>query len=72
MHLAAGASFAFWCLISIGMQIPPWYGLLYPLGAGMALYIILRSTVRGRGRVEWKGRTYGEALNRPDGGGVAR
>ncbi len=72
LYLAAGASCVFWCLISTGMRIPPWYGLLYPLGAGMALYIILRSTFRGRGRVEWKGRTYGEALNRSDEGAEAR
>lgn len=72
VQLAALAAAAFWSLISIGMHIPPWYGLLYPLGAGMALYIILRSTFRGRSRVEWKGRTYGAALNRPDEGAVAR
>jgi chlorobactene glucosyltransferase len=72
LQLAAGASFAFWCLISAGMGIPAWYGLLYPVGAGMTLYIILRSTARGRGRVEWKGRTYGEALNRSGEGAVPR
>jgi len=71
VHLAAGAAFGFWCLISAGMRIPPWYGLLYPVGAGMSLYIILRSTIRGRGRVVWKGRTYGEALNRLDEGASA-
>ena len=57
------ASLVFWTLISIGMQIPPWYGLLYPLGAMMSLYIIVRSSVRGRSRVEWRGRTYGVEVN---------
>lgn len=57
------ASLAFWTLISIGMEIPPWYGLLYPLGAAMSLYIVIRSTVRGRARVEWRGRTYGVEVN---------
>ena len=58
---AAAATIAaavFWVVISIGMRIPPWFGLGYPLGALMTLYIILRSTVRGERRVEWKGRTY--------------
>jgi hypothetical protein len=32
--------------------------LLYPLGAGMTLYIVLRSAVRGERRVEWRGRVY--------------
>ena len=48
----------FWMLISYGMKIPPWYGLLYPLGALMGAYITARSTWRGSRRVEWRGRTY--------------
>lgn len=50
----------FWCLICFGMQIPPVYGLGYPLGAAVALFIAARSTLRGRRRVEWRGRTYAE------------
>jgi chlorobactene glucosyltransferase len=50
----------FWCLICFGMRIPPAYGLGYPLGAAMALYIAMRSTLRGRRRVEWRGRTYAQ------------
>lgn len=57
---AAALGAVFWCLICFGMRIPPLYGLGYPLGAAMALYIALRSTVRGRRRVEWRGRTYAE------------
>jgi hypothetical protein len=56
--LATALSAAFWTLISHGMQIPARYGLAYPVGAAMALYIILRSTWRGGRRVEWRGRTY--------------
>jgi chlorobactene glucosyltransferase len=56
--LATGLSALFWMLICYGMEIPAVYGLLYPVGAVMALYIILRSTWRGGRRVEWKGRTY--------------
>jgi len=56
---ATALSAVFWGIICAGMRIPPWYALGYPLGAGMALYIVARSTVR-RTRVEWKGRRYGE------------
>ncbi len=65
-HLMAGAAIAtlacvlFWMLMSHGMEIPIWYGLFYPLGAAMTLYVVLRSTWRGGKRVEWKGRVYGE------------
>jgi hypothetical protein len=58
--VASGLSTAFWMLICHGMNIPPVYGLGYPLGASMALYIALRSTWRGSRRVEWRGRVYGE------------
>ena len=40
------------------MRIPIAYGLLYPVGSAMVLYIVLRSTWRGARRVEWRGRTY--------------
>ena len=56
--LASALSAGFWMLICHGMQIPAVYGLAYPLGALMALYIILRSVGRGGRRVEWKGRVY--------------
>jgi chlorobactene glucosyltransferase len=55
---AVALSAAFWMLMSFGMQVPVWYGLLYPLGSAMVLYIVLRSTWRGSRRVEWRGRTY--------------
>jgi chlorobactene glucosyltransferase len=55
---ATGLSALFWMLISYGMKIPPWYGLLYPVGALVALYIGARSTWRGARRVEWRGRVY--------------
>ena len=59
--VAVGLSVLFWGLISYGMKIPVTYGLLYPLGALMAIYIVLRSTWRGERRVEWRGRVYGTA-----------
>jgi chlorobactene glucosyltransferase len=55
---ATGLSALFWALICYGMEIPAIYGLGFPLGGLMALYIILRSTWRGGRKVEWKGRTY--------------
>ncbi len=62
---ASGFSLLFWFLILVGMQIPVWFALFYPAGAAMTMYIIIRSTIRGRKRVEWKGRTYGESVNLP-------
>ncbi|HEV2085386.1 MAG TPA: glycosyltransferase [Gemmatimonadales bacterium] len=55
---ATGLSALFWMLICYGMKIPVLYGLGYPMGALMALYVILKSTWRGGRRVEWKGRVY--------------
>jgi chlorobactene glucosyltransferase len=56
--VATALSAIFWMLISYGMKIPPWYGLLYPVGALVALYIAARSIWRGARRVEWRGRVY--------------
>ena len=58
--VATGLGALFWGLICFGMQIPAIYGLGYPLGAALALYIAARSTLRGRRRVEWRGRTYAD------------
>ena len=55
---ATGLSVTFWTLICYGMRIPPVYGLGYPLGAAMALFIVARSTWRGARKVVWRGRTY--------------
>lgn len=46
-----------WMLITWRMGAPPLYGLLYPLGAGVATWIFARAWLRG-GSVEWKGRAY--------------
>ena len=56
--VATGLGGLFWCLICVGMRIPAIYGLGYPLGAAVALYIAARSTLRWRRRVDWRGRTY--------------
>ena len=56
--LATALSAGFWMVICYGMEIPVAYGLGYPLGVLMTLYIILRSSWRGSRKVEWRGRTY--------------
>ncbi len=58
---AIAISTAFWSVVSLGMRIPPWYGLVYPLGALVVLFIVARSTWRGAAKIEWKGRSYGGA-----------
>ena len=66
--MAATLSAGFWVSMSVAMRIPPQYGLGYPLGAAVMLYIVLRSALRGGRRVEWKGRVYGgQADRRTDG-----
>jgi chlorobactene glucosyltransferase len=57
--VATGMSVLFWALMAYGMKIPLRYGLGYPAGALMALFIVLRSTWRGERRIEWRGRVYG-------------
>jgi hypothetical protein len=51
----------FWALVCAGMRLPLLYGLLHPLGATVALFIVGRSVWRGETRVEWRGRVYGRA-----------
>ena len=58
-------SAVFWMLVSFGMRIPIAYGLAYPLGAAVALFIVARSTWRGDRKVIWRGRTYGRTDSRP-------
>jgi chlorobactene glucosyltransferase len=65
--IATGLSVLFWGVVMASMRIPPWYALAYPLGAVVAFGIVLRSTWRGGRRVEWQGRTYGDAGTPPAG-----
>lgn len=55
---AVALSVVFWAMVVAGMRLSILNALLYPLGAGMTLYIVLRSAVRGERRVEWRGRVY--------------
>lgn len=56
--IAAALCAVFWIAVSVAAGIPFWYGLTYPLGAIMSMYIIGRSIWRGSRAVEWRGRVY--------------
>jgi chlorobactene glucosyltransferase len=51
-------SLAIWIAVSRAEGAPVRYALLYPLGAAMVAYIMIRSALRGSRKVEWRGRTY--------------
>ncbi len=46
-----------WMLFTRQMLAPPLYGLAYPAGSVVTMFIVLRASMRGS-RVEWKGREY--------------
>lgn len=48
-----------WIATSVRMGAPALHGLAFPLGTAAAVAIVVRSWVRGSGRIEWKGRRYG-------------
>jgi chlorobactene glucosyltransferase len=55
----SAAAFALHIAGALYFRIPPWFGLLFPLGyAAGALLAIDSVQRRWRGRVSWKGRTY--------------
>ncbi|HKA59921.1 MAG TPA: glycosyltransferase, partial [Gemmatimonadales bacterium] len=59
-HFAAVAtllSLLTWIGVYAIERAPVWYAALYPLGAAVVAFIMLRSAWRGR-RIEWRGRTY--------------
>ncbi len=56
--IATAASLLTWIGIYAGERAPLHYALLYPLGAVMVAYIMIRSAWRGNRKVEWRGRTY--------------
>lgn len=47
-----------WGIVYWAEGAPLRYVVLYPLGAAMVAYIMLRSTWRGSRKVEWRGRQY--------------
>lgn len=54
---AVAFSTVIWVAVSVRMDAPFWYGFLYPVGAAVGQFILLRSWARGR-NVVWKGRAY--------------
>jgi len=56
--IATVASLVTWMAIYIGERGPVAYALLYPLGAMMVAFIMMRSAWRGGRKVEWRGRVY--------------
>jgi predicted LPLAT superfamily acyltransferase len=55
--LCCGFGLLWWSLIYRGFGQRVSYALLYPVGAAVVLFIIVRAIARGR-RVGWKGREY--------------
>jgi len=56
--IATVASLITWIGIYAGERAPVRYAPLYPLGAVMVAFIMIRSAWRGNRKVEWRGRTY--------------
>lgn len=66
--IATAVSLVTWIAIYIGERGPVAYALLYPLGAMMVAFIMMRSAWRGSRKVEWRGRVYrGSGSHRADG-----
>jgi chlorobactene glucosyltransferase len=55
--ICLAATLLWWALIYRGFHQRVWYALLFPVGAAVVLFIVLRAIARGR-RVGWKGREY--------------
>jgi chlorobactene glucosyltransferase len=51
-------SLAIWAVVYWAEQAPVRYALLYPFGAAMVAFIMLRSAWRGGRKVVWRGRSY--------------
>ena len=51
-------SLAIWMVVYRAERAPVRYALLYPWGAVMVAYIMIRSAWRGSRKVEWRGRVY--------------
>jgi len=51
-------SLVIWIAVYWAERAPVRYALLYPLGAAMVAYIMIRSALRGGKKVEWRGRLY--------------
>ncbi|MFN2572795.1 MAG: glycosyltransferase family 2 protein [Gemmatimonadales bacterium] len=60
-HFAAIAtlvSLITWIAVYAVDRAPVWYALLYPFGAAVVAFIMIRSAWRGSRKIEWRGRMY--------------
>src|SRR5256884_7055661 len=48
-------SLAIWVAVYWAQGAPLWYALLYPFGAGVVAWIMMRSAWRGSNKVQWRG-----------------
>jgi len=62
------ASALFWAMVGVRLGVPARYGVLYPLGAAVGSWILIRSW-RHMERVVWKGREYKVRIRDGDSGG---
>lgn len=66
--LAWSAGVFLWARVYRRFEVSPRYGLLYPVAAAIGVFIVVRSWLRGAGRIEWKGRRYGAGATREEAG----
>ncbi len=62
--IATACTFAIWTGAYRQLGAPWWMGFLQPFGQAIVIFIFLRSAVRGKRKIEWKGRRYGTELQR--------
>jgi chlorobactene glucosyltransferase len=55
--IATVISLVTWIAVYVKDRAPVWYALLYPLGAALVAFIMIRSAIRGQ-KIEWRGRVY--------------
>ena len=51
-------SLCVWLAVYRAAGAPLRYALLYPIGAALVAYIMIRSALRGSRKIEWRGRSY--------------
>jgi chlorobactene glucosyltransferase len=56
--IATVVSLLTWIAVYVSERAPVWYAPLYPVGAGMVAFIMIRSALRGDRKIEWRGRVY--------------
>src|SRR2546430_5444995 len=65
-------SLAIWVAVYWAQGAPLWYALLYPFGAGVVAWIMMRSAWRGSNKVQWRGRGFTPPPRKNGGGSPPR